>query len=145
MSIEYYPPWTLIPAMDTKEKTKIGLVDLHDGKSYIIQMMADVSKDSLTDASYYEYSKQLMLQPDKRNKLLFENDTIYHGHSFRQMVFLMFTEKWGLLKMVSLIRRTGKECCTVQISFPVSEKKANERDVPAQLRELDEHIRINEK
>lgn len=116
---------------------------MNDGKSCIVQLMKDISYDSLSNDRYYDHAKKIMLQPDERNKLLTENDTLYHGKSFHQMVFLMYTEKWGLLKMVSLIRRTEIECCTVQICFPVSENRIDQSDMPASLRELDKHIMIN--
>ena len=143
LSIQYYQPWKLIPVLDTKEKTQTGIIDMNDGKSYIAQLMKDVSYDSLSNDRYYEHTKSEMLKPDERNRLLSENDTLYHGKTFRQMVFMMYTKKWGLLKMVSLIRRTEIECCTVQICFPVSEDNIEKSDIPPSLQELDKHIMIN--
>ena len=142
--MEYYEPWKLIPALDTKAKTLAGIIDKNDGKLYIVQLMKDISYDSLSNDKYYEHTKSQMLNPDERNKLLTENDTLYHGKNFHQMVFVMYTQKWGLLKMVSLIKRTEIECCTVQICFPVSEDDIEKSDIPASLRELDKRIIINE-
>lgn len=139
---EYDSPWELIPSLSTKEKTVFGLIDKSDGKSYIVKITNDVSKDVLSDADYYEASKELMLNANNQNTLVDERDVKFHDEYFHRQVFVMHTDKWGVLLQHAFTRRTGELAYSVQISYPLKEGDSEKLELPKLITELDQNIRI---
>lgn len=142
-NVEFDTQWSLLPSIDTKEKSLFGVIDKSDGKSYIIKIVDDVSKDLLSDTGYYQLIKSQMLNENKKNLLIKELDTIIHGKKFHHQAFLMDTKKWGLLKQYAYIYRDGIKMISIQFSFPIEEKNAYEETIPKMLVELDKRIKIN--
>ena len=62
ITFDYSDPWSLLPTLDTKEKTLSGVIDNRDGKSYIIHITDDVSKGQLSDEVYFKGIEQTMLR-----------------------------------------------------------------------------------
>ena len=145
LAFEYESPWSILPTLDTKEKTLTGVIDNRDGKSYIIQITPDASKEELSDVLYFENVKKTMLGANSRNELLEENDTTFHGMSAHSQVYLMYTKKWGLLKQVSFVIRTGVEFVSVQILFPVTKENSSTNSLPIQLVEFDRTVKVEPK
>lgn len=139
LSFQYFSPWTLLPSLDTKSKTLAGVIDKSDGASYIIQITGDVSLDKLSNDSYYDYVKEKMLSAHKQNKILLEDNINFHNKRFHRIIFMLHT-KWGLLKEISLINRTGIECTSIQISFPANENSVH--DLPVKLKQLDKKVNL---
>ena len=102
----------------------------------------DVSKDLLSDADYYKASKELMLNANNQNTLVDELDVKFHGEYFHRQVFVMHTDKWGVLIQHAFTRRTGQLAYSVQISFPSNKGDSEKLDLPKLLTELDQNIRI---
>jgi hypothetical protein len=144
LSVSFTNPWRKLPSLDTKEQTLIGVIDYSDGKSYIIKITDDTPQEKLTDNQYYEGAKKIMLAPNQKNKVLSESDTIFHGTTVHKIVFLMYTDKWGLMKQQTLIERDGKEFFSIQILYPVEEEEYD-KPVPGSILQLDKSILINGK
>jgi hypothetical protein len=142
---EYNSPWTLLPTLDTKAKTLTGVIDYRDGKSYIIQITDDIPLTQLDNKSYYEGAKKTMLQANANNRLLIEDSILFHGNVAHRQVFLMNTVKWGLLKQISLVRRTGIEFISVQINFPITENNSLTDSIPDQIIQFDKKAKLLEK
>ncbi|MBI1837958.1 MAG: hypothetical protein HYR91_11910 [Flavobacteriia bacterium] len=145
LNVKYDSLWSLIPSLDTKEKTLFGLIDKKDGKSYIIKIVNDVPKSQLSDSTYFQATKDMMLKENQKNMLLEEKDTLIHGKKFHSMEFILYTSKWGLLKQYGLISRDGNKIISIQISFPVNEDQKTTTYFPESLIELDKGITIEEK
>jgi hypothetical protein len=143
IKFQYTSPWTLVPALDIKDQTLVGVIDMKDGKSYIIRCFDDLSKEKLNDNDYLAGIKKTMLEPNPKNKLLSEDSIYFHNQiSFRQ-VFLMYTEKWGLLKQISYLLRNGKDAITIQISFPTTEIDVSTQITPDVLTQFDKLVKLN--
>ncbi len=142
LHFEYQTPWTLVPALDITSQTLVGVIDNKDGKSYIIQFFDDVPKERLSNENYLNGIKQTMLQPNPKNKLILEDSVLFHEQKSYRQIYLMYTEKWGLLKQFNYVIRTGKELITVQILFPTKELGAS-NDIPSQLVEFDKLVKLN--
>lgn len=140
LSFQYSKPLTLLPTSDRKEKTLTGVIDKSDGKSYVIQVTDDISKERLNDSMYYEGVKETMLNANFKNKLLNEDSIPFHGRIAHRQVFLMYTDNWGYLKLVGLIIRTGVEFISIQISFPTTEKNAAIEPTPEILVKFDKDL-----
>jgi hypothetical protein len=145
LRFEYYSPWILLPSLDTKAKTLTGVIDYRDGKSYIIQITDDIPSTQLDNKSYYEGVKKTMLQANENNKLLIEDSILFHGNIAHRQVFLMNTVQWGLLKQISLVRRTGIEFISVQINFPTTKDNILVDSIPIQIIEFDKKVKLLEK
>ena len=145
LSFEYANPWSILPTLDTKGKTLTGVIDKRDGKSYVIQITDDVAKGKLSDEAYFDGVKQTMLQANKKNMLIAESDTTFHGMKAHSQSYLMYTQKWGLLKQVSFVIRTGIEFVSVQILFPIIDEGAATKSIPLQLVEFDRTVRLEPK
>ena len=143
ITIEFNIPWSQMPSIDSKEKSLFGVLDKNDGKSYVVKIVDDVSKDILSDSSYFEFTKKIMLDENEKNILLNETDTVIHGKNFHCLTFLMNTTKWGTMKQYGYIYRDGIKMISIQISFPIEEKNANQASIPEALIELDNGIKIN--
>ena len=140
LEVIYAEPWTKIAALDISKKTLFGLIDKADGKSYIIKITEDVSKDNLSDKEYYEATTEQMLAANEKNLLLEENDTVFHGLNFHQLVFAMYTEKWGVLKQHVLIRRENGVMAGFQLSYPVTAETAETANMATEMIALDKNI-----
>lgn len=119
LSFEYAHPWELLPSYETNEETLVSIVDKTDRASYIIRMGDDVSQEESSNKEYYQEIKQNILEAHKENKLIKEDDIIFKNQRMHRMMFLLHTEKYGQLRSVSLIKRTGREVILLQISNPV--------------------------
>jgi len=137
----YSSLWTLLPSYDTEEKTIFGVIDKKDGKSYIVKITKDVSKEELPDTDYYEYFKETMLKENPNNKFLGEQDIQFHGENYHGLEFLMHTEKWGILKQYAYIKRQGDFLTGIQVSYPILENDTN-TEMPLSLKELDKNIKF---
>jgi hypothetical protein len=142
LSFGYKSPWTLLPTIDIKEKTLTGVIDKKDGKSYIIQVTDDMPLSQIDNRTLYEAAKNKMLSAHEKNKLLAEDSVLFHGQMTHRQIYLMNTDKWGLLKQVSLMKRTGVEFISVQICFPTTEATCMTDTMPAQTLEFDKNIKI---
>lgn len=143
LSFKYSTPWELVPVLDIKKQTMVGVIDQSDGKSYIIQYFDDVPTYRLSTQQYLNGIKKTMLQPNPKNNLLLEDSLVFHNHITYRQVYLMYTEKWGLLKQYQYVIRTGKEMITVQILFPTTESAAKHQDIPQQLLDFDKSVKLN--
>lgn len=145
LSFEYSAQWSILPTLDTKEKTITGVIDYSDGKSYVIQITPDASIEKLSDELYFESIKKTMLEANSENELMEENDTTFHGMKAHSQVFLMYTKKWGFMKQVSYVIRTGVEFVSVQILFPVTKGNASTAPMPFQIVEFDRTVKVKPK
>ncbi len=143
LQFNFQHPWTLVPVLDSAAHTFVGVIDMKDGKSYIIQFFDDVSKERLSDESYMNGIKQTMLQPNPKNKLITEDSVLFHEQKSHRQTYLMFTEKWGLLKQFNYVIRTGKELITVQMLYPTNEQDAVNDPIPLQLVAFDKQVKLN--
>jgi hypothetical protein len=144
LSFTYESPWQLLPAMDLPEKTLAGVIDKADGTSYLIQIGDDVSKERLTDAEYYEGVRNIMLNDNSKNRLILEDDTIYHGVRAHRQVFVLEAKHWGTMSQVTYIIRSEKEYMSVQISYPHTKQTSIGR-LPENLSRFDETVRLRVK
>ncbi len=144
-SAEFDSIWTKLPSHDTKEKILFGVIDKTDGKSYIVKITDDLAQSQLSDSSYFEITKDLMLQENQKNILLNEKDTVIHEKKFHCMTFILHTTKWGVLKQSGYIYRDGIKMISIQMGFPLNEKQPNETNVPKSLIALDKGIKIDGK
>ena len=143
IQFQYTSPWVLVPALDIKTQTLIGVIDMKDGKSYIIRCFDDLPKEKLSDKNYLAGIKKTMLEPNPKNKLLSEDSVYFHNQiSFRQ-VFLMYTDRWGLLKQINYLVRNGKDAITVQILYPTTEIDALTQLTPDLLTQSDKLVKLN--
>lgn len=143
LSFDYSDPWSILPTMDAKEKTLTGVIDKRDGKSYVIHITDDTPQEKLGNKVYFDGIKQKMFQANERNRLISEYDTTFHGMKAHCQIYLMYTNKWGLLKQVSYTVRTGIEFASVQILFPTTEENAVKEPIPSQIVEFDKILRVN--
>ena len=144
LSFAYKDPWKRLPTLDTEKETLTGVIDYSDGKSYVIKIGHDVSKEKLPDNTYYANVKETMLAPNAANRLLFEGDTVFHSQQSHRLDFLMNTDKWGWMRQVSIIRRDGKEFFSVQISYPIRQEEIY-KEIPDEIIEFDKSVRLNNK
>jgi hypothetical protein len=144
LNAEFNSKWSLLPSTDTPKKILFGVIDKSDGKSYILKIVDDVSQEQLNDSSYYQLTKNQMLGANEKNILINESDTIVHGKKFHLQVFLMNTLKWGILKQYGYIYRDGIKMISIQLSFPIEEKNANQETIPQMLIEFDKGLKIND-
>jgi hypothetical protein len=143
LTFSLYKPWTKLPTLDTKEKTLTGVIDNSDGKSYIIQITDDIPQSRLSDKTYFEEVKQTMLKPNEKNKLVSEDTWMFHNMPTHRQTFLMYTDKWGLLKQINYVFRNGVEFISVQILFPVDEASYLKDSIPEALVKFDKTVKIN--
>ncbi len=143
LKIQYGSPWILMPALDIKSQTLVGVIDNQDGKSYIIQYFDDVPQENLSTNQYLAGVKKTMLEANPKNKILAKDSLLFHGHTAHAQTFLMHTIKWGMLKQISYVIRTGTELITVQICFPTNEPDAQKERIPEQLVLFDKMVKIN--
>lgn len=130
--------------MDTKEQTLTGVIDNSDGKSYIIKMTNDLSKDIVSDDKLFQNAKETMLNANADNKLLREGDTVFHSQKTHLMVFYINTIKWGPMKQVSFMSRNGKEYFSIQILFPVKLEDID-KPIPEEILRFDNTVKIEYK
>jgi hypothetical protein len=143
IQFQYTSPWVLLPALDIKTQTLAGVIDMKDGKSYIIRCFDDLPKEKLSDKDYLAGIKKTMLEPNPKNKLLSEDSVFFHNQiSFRQ-VFLMYTIRWGLIKQTNYLIRNGKDAITLQILYPTSEIDALTQVTPDILIQFDKLVKLN--
>lgn len=145
LSARYKTPWCRLPGFDTNDRILFGLIDTADGKSYIIKIANDAPQNILTDSNYFNLIRDKMLDENINNELIDECDTLFHNKLFHRQIYLMYTERWGLLKQYANIIRTGDKMISVQISFPVDEKNKMTSYIPKPLIDLDKNIKIDEK
>lgn len=118
LSFDYSDNFYLItPRLDTSKKLILALKDSIDNSSIILRIKEDVSKELVSDDSYYEAVKNQMLSANSNNKLIFEKNTIFKGEEFHLLIFDMHI-KFGNFYQSVFINRNGKEIYTFQISFP---------------------------
>jgi hypothetical protein len=144
LSFTYSEPWRLVPTLDSKAQTLTGVIDYSDGKSYIIKMTGDVSKEKISDSVFHAEIKKTMLAPNKANRVIGEDDIIFHSQKVHRIVFFMDTEKWGLLKQISITCRNGKEYFSIQINYPIKREEPN-KQIPESLVIFDKDVKINGK
>jgi len=142
LSIQLFYPWTLMPILDTKTQTLVGVIDTSDGKSYIIQFFDDLPVEKLTNERYFSGIKKTMLEADGKNKVITEDSVLFHGKFAYRQTFLMYTKKWGILKQENYVIRTGLELISVQILFPFSENASSQK-TPQLLSEFDLSVKLN--
>lgn len=140
LEVTYSEPWSKIASLDLRKKTLFGLIDNTDGKSYLIKITPDVSQEELSDEQYYSAFTELTLAKNEQNVLLEENDTIFHGQHFHQFIFVLHTEKWGVLKEHALIRRADGVMSGFQLAYPIKAEDSKTATMPEQLVELDKNI-----
>lgn len=141
LSFTYGYPWQLLPGMDSPEITLAGVIDKADGTSYLFQIGDDVSKGRLTDAEYYDGVRNTMLAANSKNRLILEDDTIYHGMNVHRQVYILEAKRWGTVHHIVYIIRNGHEYLSVQISYPYSQQTAFGR-LPENLAHFDENVRV---
>ena len=141
LSFTYGSAWQLLPGIESPEKTLAGVIDKTDGTSYLFQIGNDVSKDRLTDSEYFEGARNTMLAANSKNRLILEDDTIYHGMKAHRQVYVLEAKRWGTISHVTYIIRNGQEYLSVQISYPPSKHTAIGR-LPENLSRFDETVRI---
>jgi len=145
LSFNLYKPWTKLPTLDTKEKTLTGVIDNSDGKSYIIQITDDIPQNRLSNKKYFEGVKAAMLKPNAKNKLLSEDTLTFHNMPAHRQTYLMYTDKWGLLKQINYVVRNGIQFISVQILFPTDELSYLKDSIPNELLQFDNTVKINSK
>jgi hypothetical protein len=144
LSFTYTSPWQLLPGMESQEKTLAGVIDKTDGTSYLLQIGDDVSKERLTDSEYYEGARNTMLAANSNNRLVLEDDTIYHGMKAHRQVYVLEAKRWGTISHVTYIIRNEQEYLSVQISYPHSKQAVIGR-LPENLARFDETVRVTVK
>jgi len=142
--IRYSSPWSLIrPTQDSQDKVLVGLIDNCDGKSIVIKVAEDVSRDDLSDASYFNAIKELLVSHNEGNKFVDETNEHFHGASYRRMRFIVNNEKWNhLFCQTAYARRTGEYAVTCQISYPIDSESNVE--FPAEIVRLLEQLQLFE-
>lgn len=143
LHFQYSTPWTLVSVSDDSTTLFVGLIDPRDGKSYIIQIFDDLPQEKLSNELYLTDTRNKMLKPNPKNKVIVEDTTPFHGQIAYRQVFLMYTDKWGLLRQISHVIRTGKELITIQISYPTTESAEYNEIIPGQLIALDNSVKLN--
>ena len=144
LSFSYKNPWQLLPTLDTKKETLTGVIDFSDGKSYIIKIGDDLSKEKLSDETYYSGIKKAMLAPNAANQLVFEGDTLFHSQQGHRLDFIMKTDKWGWMKQVNIIRRDGQEFFSIQILYPIKQGEIA-KQIPEEIFQFDKLVVLNNK
>jgi hypothetical protein len=145
LQFQYNNAWTLVPVSDDSTQLFVGVIDTRDGKSYIIQVFDDLPQEKLSNELYLTDTRNKMLKPNPKNKVIIEDSISFHGQIAYRQVFLMYTDKWGLLRQISHVIRTGKELITIQISYPTTESEATNETIPGQLIALDKSVKLNGK
>ena len=145
LRFQYNSTWTLVQVRDDSTQLFVGVLDKRDGKSYIIQIFDDLPKEILSDEKYLTDTKNKMLQPNPKNRLIVEDSISFHAQTAYRQVFLMYTAKWGLLRQISHVIRTGKELITIQILYPTTESEATNETIPGQLIAFDKSVKLNGK
>ena len=143
IQFQYTAPWVLLPTLDIKNRTLVGVIDMKDGKSYIIQCFDDLPKEKLSDNEYLNGIKKTMLEPNPKNKLLSEDSVFFHNQVSYRQVFLMYTIKWGVLKQINYLIRNGKDAITLQILYPTTEIDATTQNIPELLTQFDKLVKLN--
>src|SRR5437763_1536103 len=133
ISFLYYSPLTLLPTLDKKSETLTGVIDNNDGKSYVVHIGDDISKEKFNDKAYFNDIKRTMIRPNLKNRLIKEDSITFHGQIFHRQIYFMYTPNWGLLKQLIFVRRTGTEFYSIQISFPTQESDSVDTDLPKQV------------
>ena len=141
LSFTYGDPWQLLPGLELPEKTLAGVIDKVDGTSYLFQIGDDVSKERLSDTKYYEGARNTMLAANSKNRLILEDDTIYHGMKVHRQVYILDAKRWGTISHITYIIRNGQEYLSVQISYPHNKESAIGK-LPKNLALFDETVRL---
>lgn len=105
------------PRLDDNKKLLLALKDSVDNSSIIIRIKEDISKEIVSDESYYETVKNQMLSANSNNKLILEKDTIFKEKEFHLLIFEMQI-KFGNFYHSVYINRDGDKIYIFQISFP---------------------------
>jgi len=136
LQITYFAPWVKIGSLDNGVKLVFGLIDQNNGQSYVIKIneISQIVEQTLEE--YYAEVISHMLLSNEDNQFLEENEASLFDEAFYQFVFLLHTEKWGILKSHIFIRRTEKFNYAVQMSYPVDESEARTAVIPDELMEL---------
>ncbi len=86
-----------------------------------------------------------MIDLISKNKVIVEDTISFHGQIGYRQFFLMYTDKWRLLRQISHVIRTGKELITIQISYPTTESAEHNEIIPGQLIALDNSVKLKSK
>lgn len=141
ISFDIYSPWKQLPTLDTEKETLTGVIDNSDGKSFIVRIGKDISKEILSDSSFYLGIKKTMLEANKENKVLSESDTVMHSLEMHRIDFLMKTDRWGWVRQINLSLRDGARFVAIQILHPVGEN-GHDSVIPLALMEFDKRLVI---
>lgn len=145
VSFNYNDPWTILPTMDTKDKTISGVIDMKDGRTYIIQVDVDIPKTELSDENFYIALKINNINANAKNKFIKEDDLPFHGETFHRQIFYIHNKKWGIQKQLNYGRRTGKKYYSVTMAFPSKENDTVDLFIPSELIEFDKGVKIEGK
>lgn len=145
LEIQFSTPWELIASVSSEKKTVCGLIDKTDGKSVAIKISNDVSQELLSNADYYASTTEQMLAANVKNERVDEREVQFHGETYYRQIFIMHTDKWGVLQQHAYTRRDGEHCYSVQFSFPIQDHSPKDFVLPKSILDLDKNIRINNK
>ena len=84
-----------------------------------------------------------MLAPNNLNRIVFEGDTVWHSRKMRRLIFLMNSEKWGLMKEEVLVNRDRKQTIRLEISYPINSAEEN-KFIPESTLQFDKNVVIRE-
>jgi hypothetical protein len=143
--IEYSNNWTLYEESDKKERLLFGLMDTSDGKQYQIDMTTQSEYKNLSDEEYFNKMKEYYLSLNEKNRFLNEEEIYLHGKIFRGNSFLLYSPKYGTLKLYDVVNRNKDLVIGIMIYFPVDQNKSQTQKIPHELSELDSHVKINGK
>ena len=146
ISFEYNYLWTHVESSDLPEVMEVGVVDEKDGKSYFIQSFTDLPDgQDIYEEKYLELVKKNILKSNVKNKLLSEEKLIFHGEEYHRMIFLTFSNKFGVIKSEIYNRQQGAKKYAIQISYPVDEEDAEITIMPRDLYLIDKTVKIDGK
>lgn len=123
------------PHLDSENKTLFGIIDKTDHSSVVVKITRDVPKDQLSDEEYEEAVKVQMLKGNSENKLLIHDKIIFKGIQFNRQIFFMKI-KYGQFVSTDYVYRNGTIMIGIQFSYPVSEVKKYENDIPAKIEKI---------
>ena len=137
--------WKVIqPSKDSADGVTVGFIDDSDGCSMVIKVTQDVSKDLLSDETYFSAVRDQMVNHSPENELLDELETQFKNATYYRMRFAMWNKQFeGLFCQSLYVRRTGELSITCQVNHPIQSK--TELNLPAKLKELLRELKLFDK
>ena len=144
LELNFNENWEIIkPDIDSEDEILIGIIDKRDNSSLTVKISEDVSKEILSDESYYNFTKMQMLSENNRNELITEDEIEFKGAKFHRMILLMKTKYGKMIHTVYIHRNEEKKKITgIQFSYPEKLVDNPIEIIPLKLKEILNNMKL---